>query len=306
MPALISRTLIMLLFLMTAAANGAERRYTVTAPDGVPIAVQESGNPDSPAIIFIHGLLGSHLNWRRQIADPQLQRFRLITFDLRGHGLSGKPDTDAAYREGRRWADDLAAVINKSQAKRPVLVGWSLGGAVISAYLAEYGDSRIGGALYVGGVVELTPALITAHPAIYRDMTASDLQTHLDGEREFLRLCFYQQPDRDNVERLLANAAMASWTMQRNVPQIQVPAEKALSSARVPLLFIYGQHDELVNADASLKRAKAINPRIRSDIYANAGHAPFMEDAARFNAQLEDFADDAVARVSRTHAQKAM
>ncbi|ELY3812260.1 alpha/beta hydrolase [Cronobacter sakazakii] len=299
MPALISRTLIILLFLMTAAANGAERRFTVTAPDSVPIAVQESGNPNGPAIIFIHGLLGSHLNWNRQIADPRLQRFRLITFDLRGHGLSGKPDTDAAYREGRRWGDDLAAVINKSQAKRPVLVGWSLGGAVISAYLAEYGDSRIGGALYVGGVVELTPALIPAHPAIYRDMTAADLQTHLDGEREFLRLCFYQQPDRDTFERLLANAAMASWTMQRNVPRIAVPAEKALNATRVPLLFIYGQHDALVNPEASLKRASAINPHIRSDIYANAGHAPFMEDAAQFNAQLEEFADDAVARVSK-------
>ncbi|MBF4687472.1 alpha/beta hydrolase, partial [Cronobacter sakazakii] len=172
-------------------------------------------------------------------------------------------------------------------------------GAVISAYLAEYGDSRIGGALYVGGVVELTPALIPAHPAIYRDMTAADLQTHLDGEREFLRLCFYQQPDRDTFERLLANAAMASWTMQRNVPRIAVPAEKALNATRVPLLFIYGQHDALVNPEASLKRASAINPHIRSDIYANAGHAPFMEDAARFNAQLEEFADDAVARVSK-------
>ncbi|MDI7660717.1 alpha/beta hydrolase [Cronobacter universalis] len=306
MHALISRTLIILLFLMTAAAHGAERGYTVTAPDGVSIAVQESGSPNGPAIIFIHGLLGSHLNWRRQIADPRLQRFRLITFDLRGHGLSGKPDTDAAYQEGRRWGDDLAAVISQSRASHPVLVGWSLGGAVISAYLAEHGDSRIGGALYVGGVVELTPALIPAHPAIYRDMTADDLQTHLDGEREFLRLCFYQQPDRDIFERLLANAALASWTMQRNVPRIQVPAEKALSNARVPLLFIYGRHDALVNADASLKRAKAINPRIQSEWYARAGHAPFMEDAARFNAQLEEFADNAVARVSRAHPRKAM
>lgn len=87
--------------------------------------------------------------------------------------------------------------------------------------------------------------------------------------------------------------------MQRNVPRIAVPAEKALNATRVPLLFIYGQHDALVNPEASLKRASAINPHIRSDIYANAGHAPFMEDAARFNAQLEEFADDAVARVSK-------
>ncbi|EKS1844519.1 alpha/beta hydrolase [Cronobacter muytjensii] len=277
MPVMIYRTFICLwLFIATVTLTHA-RSYTVTAPDGVTIAVQESGDPDGKPIIFLHGLLGSHLNWSRQLADPQLQRFRLITFDLRGHGLSDKPDNDNAYREGRRWGADLAAVIEKSGAPRPVLVGWSLGGAVITSYLAEYSDSRIAGALYVGGVVELTPALIPAHPAIYRNMTAADLLTHLDGEREFLRLCFYQQPDRDTFERLLANAAMASWIMQRNVPQIMVPAEKALSAARVPLLFIYGQHDALVNPQASLIRAKALNPRIQSEWYARSGHAPFIE-----------------------------
>ncbi len=283
MPVMIYRTFICLWLFIATVTLADARSYTVTAPDGVTIAVQESGDPDGKPIIFLHGLLGSHLNWSRQLADPQLQRFRLITFDLRGHGLSDKPDNDNAYREGRRWGADLAAVIEKSGALRPVLVGWSLGGAVITSYLAEYGDSRIAGALYVGGVVELTPALIPAHPAIYRNMTAADLLTHLDGEREFLRLCFYQQPDRDTFERLLANAAMASWIMQRNVPQIVVPAEKALSAARVPLLFIYGQHDALVNPQASLKT------RIQSEWYARSGHAPFIEEAARFNAQLAAF-----------------
>ncbi|EPN9362475.1 alpha/beta fold hydrolase [Cronobacter muytjensii] len=289
MPVMIYRTFICLWLFIATATLADARSYTVTAPDGVTIAVQENGDPDGKPIIFLHGLLGSHLNWSRQLADPQLQRFRLITLDLRGHGLSDKPDNDNAYREGRRWGADLAAVIEKSGALRPVLVGWSLGGAVITSYLAEYSDRRIAGALYVGGVVELTPALIPAHPAIYRNMTAADLLTHLDGEREFLRLCFYQQPDRDTFERLLANAAMASWIMQRNVPQIMVPAEKALSAARVPLLFIYGQHDALVNPQASLKRAKALNPRIQSEWYARSGHAPFIEEAARFNAQLAAF-----------------
>lgn len=52
MPALISRIVISLLFMVMANATAAERRFTVTAPDGVPIAVQESGNPNGPAIIF--------------------------------------------------------------------------------------------------------------------------------------------------------------------------------------------------------------------------------------------------------------
>lgn len=45
----------------------------VKAPDGVDLAVQETGNPEGTPIIFIHGLLGSHLNWEKQLEDPALQ-----------------------------------------------------------------------------------------------------------------------------------------------------------------------------------------------------------------------------------------
>lgn len=288
--------LALMLALVSATLPAAEKHYTVSAPDGVQIAVQESGNPAGPPIIFIHGLLGCHLNWTQQQQAPQLQRYRLITFDLRGHGLSGKPQQEAAYRDGKRWADDLAAVINNAQARRPLLVGWSLGGAVITNYLAAYGDSNISGAVYVDGVVELTPDLIPAHPQVYSAMTAERLGTHLDGERAFLRLCFYQQPDRVTFERLLANAALAAWPMQSAVPTMTIPLEQGLKNVRAPLLFIYGRHDALVNPQASLARARSVNPRIESQIYDDSGHAPFIEEAPRFNRQLAAFAARHTAR----------
>lgn len=279
--------LFLLLFSTTLLAQ--VKHYTVTSPDGVTLAVQESGNPSGRPVIFIHGLLGSHLNWEKQIDDAQLQRYRLITFDLRGHGLSAKPEQESAYRDGARWGEDLAAVIEGSHADKPLLVGWSLGGVVITRYLQANGDARISGAVYVDGVVELTPEQIPAHPDVYRDMTAGDLKTHLEGERAFLRLCFYQQPDNDTFQRLLANAALAAWPMQRAVPSLRVSLEKSLTPARVPLLFIYGKHDALVNPQASLARAKQANPRIRSMIFENSGHAPFIEESERFNRELNGF-----------------
>ncbi|MGP3591601.1 alpha/beta fold hydrolase [Vagococcus sp. WN89Y] len=287
-----SRTLLSLfLLLVSTALFAADKHYSVTSPDGVSLAVQESGDPDGSPIIFIHGLLGSHLNWEKQWQDPQLQHHRLIAFDLRGHGLSGKPQQEEAYRDGKLWAQDLAAVIAGSHARKPLLVGWSLGGAVITNYLAVYGDSQIGGALYVGGVVELTPQLIPAHAGVYQDMTAEDLKTHLDGERAFLRLCFYQQPDSVMFERLLANAAIASWPMQRAVPSMSIQLEQGLKNVKVPLLFIYGEHDALVQPKASLARALSINPQIRTQVYSQSGHAPFIEKSVRFNRDLEEFAD---------------
>lgn len=288
---LIKRTLfVVVLMLFSATLFAAEKQYTITAPDGVRLAVQESGNPNGLPIVFIHGLLGSHLNWEKQISDAQLQqRYRLITFDMRGHGLSDKPEQESAYRDGKRWADDLRAVINQSHANKPLLVGWSLGGAVITNYLAAYGDGNISGAIYVDGVVELNPTLIPAHE-VYGAMTASDLKTHLDGERAFLHLCFYQQPDRTTFERLLANAALAAWPMQRAVPTMTIALEKGVKNSRVPLLFIYGEHDALVNPAASLARVKSINPRIQTQMFADSGHAPFIEESARFNRTLATFA----------------
>jgi non-heme chloroperoxidase len=270
-------------------AVAAPTHYRVTSKDGVELAVQESGNPDGPPVILIHGLLGSRLNWEAQVQSPELRQYRIITYDLRGHGLSDKPIGATPYHDGRRWADDLEAVIDGSHAKKPVVVGWSLGGVVISNYLATYGDNNLAGAVYVDGVVELAPGQIVDHPEVYRNMNSPDLKTHLDGERTFLGLCFNHRPDTDSFGRLLAIAAMASWDMQKEIPTMTAFAAEALSKTRVPLLFIYGGRDALVDTPTTLARATALNPRIMSKVYAQAGHASFIEEPDRFNHDLAEF-----------------
>jgi len=265
------------------------KHYTVTAPDGVALAVQEAGDPDGPAIVFIHGLLGSRLNWEQQTSSPALQGYRMVTYDLRGHGLSGQPHDAEAYRDGRRYADDLAAVLKASGARRPALVGWSLGGVVISNYLAAYGDAGISGAVYVDAVIELSAALITPHPDVYAGLASDDLATHLDAIRTFLALCFHVQPDGATFSRLQSGAAMASWTMTRTTPTMAVHASTGLPKATVPVLAIYGAQDALVQVQPSLARARELNPRVRALIYEHSGHAPFLEEPARFNHDLATF-----------------
>lgn len=272
-------------------AFAAAKNYTVTSSDGVKIAVQESGNLSGPAVILIHGLLGSHLSWDAQVTSPQLANYRIITYDLRGHGLSGKPTSAIAYTDGYRWADDLAAVIKGSNARKPVVVGWSLAGITISNYLAKYGDNKIASAMYVDGVVELTADLLVPHPDVYANLVSPDLKIHLNAIRDFLRLCFHTQPPEATFELLYAAGAMASWDMQNNVFSVSVYAVQGLGRAQVPLLFLYGGMDDLVNTQTTIARAQAINPTIRTKIYANSGHTPFIEETVRFNNDLSAFID---------------
>jgi pimeloyl-ACP methyl ester carboxylesterase len=60
------------------------------------------------------------------------------------------------------------------------------------------------------------------------------------------------------------------------------------------VLLIYGERDALVRAKPSIARAAALNPRMRSKLYADSGHAPFMEEPDRFNHDLSDFIDTTV------------
>ena len=63
--------------------------------------------------------------------------FRMITYDWRGHGASDMTLDKFLYDygTGEKFADELAAVIATAKLKKPVLVGWSYGTAIVSDYI---------------------------------------------------------------------------------------------------------------------------------------------------------------------------
>ena len=78
-----------------------------------------------------------------QYDSSLVDEFRLVAYDLRGHGMSEAPADAASYTDGRMWADDLAAVIDHLGLDRPVLVGWSYGAFVIGDYLRVHGQDNV-------------------------------------------------------------------------------------------------------------------------------------------------------------------
>ncbi len=104
---------------------------TLTGGGNTTLAFQEWGNPRGTPILCIHAFLQSHLAWLPQVDGPMAERYRVITFDLRGHGDSEKSPSPDAYNNGDVFADDVKAVIDGCALHKPIVIAWSLGGVVI-------------------------------------------------------------------------------------------------------------------------------------------------------------------------------
>ncbi|WP_084957066.1 alpha/beta fold hydrolase [Thermoactinospora rubra] len=92
-------------------------RRTVTT-GSVRLAVRDSGT-DKPPAVLIHGLATPQRSWDR-LAPLLASGYRVVTFDLRGHGRSSAAESCA-------FADDVRAVMDALHVERPLLVGHSLG-----------------------------------------------------------------------------------------------------------------------------------------------------------------------------------
>ena len=103
-------------------ANDSRKSYTVRGGGGLRLHVREWGKPDGPPILFIHGWSQNHLCWAKQYESSLTDEFRLVAYDLRGHGMSEAPPEPEHYTADELWADDLAAIMNELRLDRPVLV----------------------------------------------------------------------------------------------------------------------------------------------------------------------------------------
>lgn len=114
----------------------------------------EWGDPEAPPLICIHGV-GSHAGEFRRVATRRWARqFRVIAFDLRGHGRSGwnPPWTHATY------AADLIESVDALGLDRPDWLGFSFGGRLLLD-LAATRPERIGRAVLIEPVIRISPEL---------------------------------------------------------------------------------------------------------------------------------------------------
>jgi non-heme chloroperoxidase len=172
------------------------RTYRVSGGGGVVLFVEETGNPSGRPVLFVHGISRCRLAWDRQLRSDLGRDLRLVTMDLRGHGLSEKPRE--GHGDSALWAADVHAVITSLELDRPILCGWSYGGVVISDYLSRYGAAAVGGLALVGAASRLgEPALPFLGPdflATLPGLFSTDVEASTAALRTFIRLATSAAP----------------------------------------------------------------------------------------------------------------
>jgi pimeloyl-ACP methyl ester carboxylesterase len=108
-----------------------------TLPSGVRIHYQQLGV--GPDLVMVHGLTGNLAVWHLRIVPELTDRFRVLTYDLRGHGHS---DTPPAGYTPDDMAEDLLALLDALEIERPLIAGHSYG-ADIALYHALRHPERV-------------------------------------------------------------------------------------------------------------------------------------------------------------------
>src|ERR1700679_3510018 len=98
--------------------------------DGVELYYEVHGA--GPPVLLTHGYSSSSHMWEAQLAAFS-KHFKLITWDMRGHGRSDYPDDQGQYSEAATVAD-MAAILDAVGAKTAGIGGLSLGGHLSVAF----------------------------------------------------------------------------------------------------------------------------------------------------------------------------
>ncbi|MFT7286532.1 MAG: non-heme chloroperoxidase [Halieaceae bacterium] len=276
-----------------SAQNNPSSRI-VEGAGGVPLVVQEWGNPDGIPVLMLHGFSFGAVAFKKQIG-PIAEELRFIAPDLRGHGLSGKPWTPESYAGTEVWAEDIAAVIEAFELDKPIIVGWSFGGYVAVNYLRHCGADCASGLVLVGSLAGLVPRPPPPDPEEFDrppmkgDARADDYHQLFDGVEWVARVMTFEPASELDMLQKQLTIVMMPPHVRRAMVGLALENEDMPAQLDLPVLFIHGEKDGSV-PESSILAAVAALPDASAVAVVEAGHSPFEEAPELFNASLLEFA----------------
>ena len=275
--------------------------FVVVAESGDRIHFLDWGGPAgpgvAPGILAVHGLSQTGWIWApvaRRLGGPNGVR-RVVTMDLRGHGLSDAPTDDGAY-DLPALASDVVAVAEGSgllatadAGSRVVLAGHGFGAIVAATTAVELGDRCAGLALVDGGWESLEASTgldvdeflrgIDEPPEVMRSLTA-----YLRDRSRFDPATWDADQDR------AARATVVETHAGRVVPATRPHALEAsvramftydpkatLAAVAAPVVALVAADDEVRSRAAALDAASAArvaqgHPAIGRVSFGDTGH----------------------------------
>ena len=280
-----------------ADTAAAARASFVEAKDGVPLCVYETGNPQGRELLLIHGYSQSYAVFRQQFESSLGKDYRIVAFDLRGHGCSGKPWKEEAYSGTQVWADDVATVIRATGLRRPVVVGWSFGGYIAAHYARHYGVDGFAGIVLVGSNAGLPPE--PTDPATLERMArqregkrtmAPDVDAQIANGRNFVRMMTAGPAPAAMQEVMFAANQMLPVYAQRAMWSLALSNQDVIPALRTRVLFLVGSKDGSQPVEV-LRKTAATLPDGHVEVIDGSGHAPFIDAPAEFDARLRAFVE---------------
>lgn len=258
------------------ARPGERPRMETVEHDGRTTAYRRTG--DGPPVVFVHGSGATHRVWVEQYGRHDAP-YEAVAVDLSGHGDSDDVDAEAGEETLDAYADDVLAVAREVGA--PVLVGNSLGGAVVQ-HVAVEREYEAAGYVLCG-----TGAKLGVRDDLL-EMLAGDFESFVEaihGEDMLLH---------DADEEVVAASREGMHEVGRAVTERDFRTCDAfdvrgrLDAVAVPCLAITGEHDRLTPVEFHEYLAEHL-PEGRLAVVAEAAHLSFLERPDAWNSEVDAF-----------------
>lgn len=249
---------------------------------------------EGKTVVLIHGYPLSDASWEYQYHPLVAAGYRVIGITLRGFGQSDKPYGKYDYDQ---FASDIKAVLDKLDIKDATLAGHSMGGAIALHYTAKYNGAHLSKlALFSAAAPLHTKRPDYPYPLFTKEDITKWVGLNNEDRPAFLgtlaeRFVLSPTSLKPEIGAWLGSIEMQSspYAMEQALIALRDEDLRAdLPKIKIPTLILHARKDNIV----SYELAEQMNKGIAGSIlipFENSGHASFLEEKDKFNAEFIKF-----------------